>query len=1022
MQCDVRWLKDYPNRFIYLTPDCFNLCQVDDDFKTKVLADFPVCVNQRMEQDRLRCFSLSPVSDGLLALGYAYGRVLVTEVAIDPDISARAADFTVCVFDVKRPTLNMFHLNSPERVKSTTWFADDPSLIGIGGRRTLKLYDIREGTRPLFNTSIASQIRAIKSDNIRHQRFACLFDDYVNVYDRRNLSSVLYKITLSKFPKGDTTEAKLCWNPHHPFSLTVLDRGSRTITELLVSSCEVDSDSQAHQPSDCDSGEIRRLRGSMAKFELNDETAYELPLSDHDDVLEIDDALSVKDEEQSIAKHPYFEVKHNCNRVPSIYGFDWHRTIRNRLLLGGMNTRSGTYAVAVVQVNNFVTCDMSPEAQIVRSNEMNFYVHELSSVPCNGNKEPDLSTIMRLRAVRNYGTPGTTALDAYIRSCKDIIESCPYANADLKWVWKWLWQMIYITDWRPEVYGTWFPGVLQVMEHSLAGPKKGGSTTERIIVTDPLLGRIRVYKGKERDRVLRLCGWPPFDDIARLDVFIDENALERPTQSRAVAAAVFTGHTGRMKKILSEMVGAAKLSNEKSRDEIEKFYEAVIHYKGVSEQWKPISEKLKKVVKDPYFTMILAFLNGRCENYTEQHQILRLERVPLEDRIAFAAIHFNDQWFMNSIKKLFYDTTLRKRLPGLFIAGLSQDSETHRLLNEYVDDTGDVQTATLLLITGHCFAPFVQRAVSVPLDESQQATHEDSEIFSASEDVDSDEFMNRRKYVMQSYCYVQDYLEMLNRWALWTQRARLDCLLQWRKIYEYIGGGNSGCYVNSTAMMATGAATSSAATTSHSIQNSAMVGGADSELHEAPEVNGWPSMEASELEIAIGKTNQDRAEAEVCCQFCAYPVTLEKPELAIPISSTLSVPSNRVTSSTSCSLPTTKSSKSVNTAVLLSARDVACQQCYKPLPKCVLCRRHMGTLTPSECPALGSLSSWFTWCQQCRHGGHMAHLWHWFAKHDECAASGCLCKCKLADLNMFNCKSAYNSNAVVVSCTCSDGI
>uniref|UniRef100_A0A914R6I4 Uncharacterized protein n=1 Tax=Parascaris equorum TaxID=6256 RepID=A0A914R6I4_PAREQ len=119
------------------------------------------------------------------------------------------------------------------------------------------------------------------------------------------------------------------------------------------------------------------------------------------------------------------------------------------------------------------------------------------------------------------------------------------------------------------------------------------------------------------------------------------------TQSRAVAAAVFTGHTGRMKKVASvllgffsnshfmwsslfglillEMIEAAKLSNDKGRDEVEKFYDAVVHYRGVSEHWKPISEKLKKVVKDPYFTMILAFLNGRCDNYTDQHQILRLE-------------------------------------------------------------------------------------------------------------------------------------------------------------------------------------------------------------------------------------------------------------------------------------------------------------------------------------------------------------------------------------------------------------
>ncbi|VDM24954.1 unnamed protein product [Toxocara canis] len=521
MQCDVRWLKDYPDRFICLSPDYFALFQVEDDCKTKLLADFPICVNQRSEQDRLRCFSLSPISDDLLALGYAYGKVLVTRAPVDPDIrtlknalelscevarpviyldfnptsqlhlaacfeGARAADFTVCVFELNRPKLHMFHLNSPERVIATTWFADDWSLIGMGGRRTLKLYDIREGTRPLFTTSVPSPVRAIRADNVRHTRFACLFDDYLSVYDRRQLDSVLYRIPLSKFPKGDMAEAILAWNPHYPFSITVLDRGSEMLTELLVSSCEAENELLTHQ-SEIDSGQLMRLRSTTSKCDMGDETGFEVSSSEQDEVSEVDDALSVREEEHLLYKHPYFEVKHSFVRVPYIHSFDWHRTIRNRLLLSGVNARGASYAVRVVQINNFVTCAMSPESHIVRSNEKQWYVHELSLVPVNGIKEPDISTAMRLRAIKNYGTPATTALDGEIH---------------------------------------WFPGVLQVMQHSLL-PKRTGSTTERIIVSDPLLGRIRVYKGKERDRVLRLCGWPPFDDIARLDVFIDENALER---------------------------------------------------------------------------------------------------------------------------------------------------------------------------------------------------------------------------------------------------------------------------------------------------------------------------------------------------------------------------------------------------------------------------------------------------------------------------------------------------------------
>lgn len=36
-----------------------------------------------------------------------------------------------------------------------------------------------------------------------------------------------------------------------------------------------------------------------------------------------------------------------------------------------------------------------------------------------------------------------------------------------------------------------------------------------------------MYRGKERDRVLRLCGWPAFGDLSQLDIFMEENAVER---------------------------------------------------------------------------------------------------------------------------------------------------------------------------------------------------------------------------------------------------------------------------------------------------------------------------------------------------------------------------------------------------------------------------------------------------------------------------------------------------------------
>ncbi|EJW74039.1 hypothetical protein WUBG_15052 [Wuchereria bancrofti] len=125
---------------------------------------------------------------------------------------------------------------------------------------------------------------------------------------------------------------------------------------------------------------------------------------------------------------------------------------------------------------------------------------------------------------------------------------------------------------------------MNIMQHGL-DPDKDELTTEQIFVSDPLLGHIALYKGKERDRVLKVCGWPGFGDIAQLDAFIDKNFMERRTQSRAVAAALITANSPKMEKILNLMLEKGKESNDEGLLEMEAFQEALQYYQGSPEQW-----------------------------------------------------------------------------------------------------------------------------------------------------------------------------------------------------------------------------------------------------------------------------------------------------------------------------------------------------------------------------------------------------------------------------------------------------
>jgi len=91
-------------------------------------------------------------------------------------------------------------------------------------------------------------------------------------------------------------------------------------------------------------------------------------------------------------------------------------------------------------------------------------------------------------------------------------------------------------------------------------------------------------------------------------------------------------------------------------------------------------------------------------------------------------------------------------------------------------------------------------------------------------------------------------------------------------------------------------------------------------------------------------------------------------------------------------------------------------RCLKPLPRCAVCQQHLGCPDPDplgrpspdvDAPAgapdeaWGAISSafghWMVWCQHCRHGGHASHILEWFEQHNECAVSGCSCKCAQLD-------------------------
>lgn len=120
---------------------------------------------------------------------------------------------------------------------------------------------------------------------------------------------------------------------------------------------------------------------------------------------------------------------------------------------------------------------------------------------------------------------------------------------------------------------------------------------------------------------------------------------------------------------------------------------------------------------------------------------------------------------------------------------------------------------------------------------------------------------------------------------------------------------------------------------------------------------------------------------ELLCPFCSKPIT----------------------DSTNQEFKQTKRSKGPyriggGSSTKVTSTGTCCPNCSKPLPRCVICQRHMGSpaYQPSS-EAKSPVDDWVTWCQSCGHWGHTLHLSDWFRENTRCAAPNCNCTCYAMD-------------------------
>lgn len=335
---------------------------------------------------------------------------------------------------------------------------------------------------------------------------------------------------------------------------------------------------------------------------------------------------------------------------------------------------------------------------------------------------------------------------------------------------------------------------------------------------------------------------------------------------------------------------------------------------------------------DPYLRAMFALV----ANGGDWHVVLDEKELPLRDRVGVAIRFLPDEQLLSYLRRTRNIMVQSGSVEGILLTGLcpsergSGPSEGMKLLQTYVDQTADVQTAALA------------SAMVVP-----------------------GRFVDRRAGE-----WVDAYRSFLDRWEMFHERARFDIARG-----RYAGGT---AWNNVPGIPGT-------PTLGQTKENKG--------LDIPPQIAVRCNFCGTSIQHRA-KGNRRDFKAIACpsckkplprCALClmpmgTWPVNLET------VNGGAGGPNDRpgigVSSASSPTSSPAKKDLPVAATPGLQTPIFRGSSIKKP--------GEAGGPGPT---VLTGFDAWFTWCVRCRHGGHNLHVREWFAEHRVCPVSGCGCRC-----------------------------
>ncbi|KAF9241774.1 hypothetical protein BU15DRAFT_87047 [Melanogaster broomeanus] len=359
--------------------------------------------------------------------------------------------------------------------------------------------------------------------------------------------------------------------------------------------------------------------------------------------------------------------------------------------------------------------------------------------------EDDISMTMRHRAIHGYGIGSAT-------HNVDVTQDDPSSSGALSGLWAWIHHSReLVCNPTPRIHGYDFTnqGLLGIWEGFPSLPQPSGTWPSTSLLSDMisassgsvvdsssstilrsassfsqtsddlsygdftaaitvLLSRqstensgwspvIRTNKMAQRELGLQLCGWYLKDDDL-------SNAIKKwerdGQQSRAACWLVFTRQYTRALELLMRSEGMPMVqqclkfsSMTPHTDEMHHLMTgtlaALIPGSSASNELRNHSERLIVRLQDPYFRAMLTQLTSK-----DWSEVLEEEALPLRERLAIAFQFLEDRALSLYLHRTAERASTRGDIEGLVITGLTPAGMD--ILQNYVDRTGDIQSAAIL--------------------------------------------------------------------------------------------------------------------------------------------------------------------------------------------------------------------------------------------------------------------------------------------------------------------------------------